>query len=277
MTDTTDRPEVDDPRVLALAKARQQLAYENPFNAVCPPWDGLSEQEQRLSLLDARSYLHAALQAGLVPAASAAVVPAADRTALRDRTAAKKAEPTFQAFAEALAAAEEAGPEDVLVDAVALLREAATLYDAREQPGSAALLRRLALGLTPGAVAVLPAPADRAAVLREAADRLAEEIQRGARFSHEDARHAGLCESVMLLRRWAAEAAAPVVGVAADTTPAETLAAAVASCPGYETSPNPCRCPCYGCKHHCAAHDPDAVPGPVVPAQPGNDTKTQEA
>jgi hypothetical protein len=77
MTDTTDRPEVDDPRVLALAKARQQLAYENPFNAVCPPWDGLSEQEQHLSLLDARSYLHAALRAGLVPAS--AVVPAADR------------------------------------------------------------------------------------------------------------------------------------------------------------------------------------------------------
>ncbi len=32
---------------------------------------------------------------------------------------------------------------------------------------------------------------------------------------------------------------------------------AYASCPGYETAPNPCRCPCYGCKHHCSAHDPD--------------------
>ncbi|MFC5802769.1 DUF6085 family protein [Streptomyces formicae] len=40
--------------------------------------------------------------------------------------------------------------------------------------------------------------------------------------------------------------------------PAE-LAAAVASCPGYETSPNPCRCPCYGCKHHCSAHNPEEV------------------
>ncbi|MFJ9037934.1 hypothetical protein ACIRF8_15240 [Streptomyces sp. NPDC102406] len=31
----------------------------------------------------------------------------------------------------------------------------------------------------------------------------------------------------------------------------------VASCPGHEMSPNPCRCPCYGCKHHCSAHNPD--------------------
>jgi len=36
-------------------------------------------------------------------------------------------------------------------------------------------------------------------------------------------------------------------------------AAAVASCPGYEASPNPCRCPCYGCKHHCGAHNPENV------------------
>lgn len=32
-----------------------------------------------------------------------------------------------------------------------------------------------------------------------------------------------------------------------------------ASCPGYETSPNLCRCPCYGCKHHCSAHNPDDI------------------
>lgn len=36
-------------------------------------------------------------------------------------------------------------------------------------------------------------------------------------------------------------------------------AADVASCPGRELDPNPCRCPCYGCKHHCAAHNPDEV------------------
>jgi hypothetical protein len=27
------------------------------------------------------------------------------------------------------------------------------------------------------------------------------------------------------------------------------------SCPG-ETDPPTCRCACYGCKHHCAAHNP---------------------
>ncbi|MCW7941636.1 hypothetical protein AAW14_06210 [Streptomyces hygroscopicus] len=74
MTTDPQRPEVDDPRVLALAKARQQLAYENPFNAVCPPWEGLTEKEQHLSLLDARSYLHAAIKAGLA-AVSAPVQP----------------------------------------------------------------------------------------------------------------------------------------------------------------------------------------------------------
>lgn len=25
-------------------------------------------------------------------------------------------------------------------------------------------------------------------------------------------------------------------------------------CPGHETVPNYCRCPCEGCKHNCAAH-----------------------
>ena len=37
------------------------------------------------------------------------------------------------------------------------------------------------------------------------------------------------------------------------------VAAAVASCPGREMVPSPCRCPCYGCKHHCGAHDPDTA------------------
>ena len=88
MTNTTNpqRPEVDDPRVLALATARQQLAHRNPFNAVCPPWDGLSEQEQHLSLLDARSYLHAAMNAGLVPDATAAA-SSSGRAALLHETA----------------------------------------------------------------------------------------------------------------------------------------------------------------------------------------------
>lgn len=31
-----------------------------------------------------------------------------------------------------------------------------------------------------------------------------------------------------------------------------------ASCPQRETYPNPCRCPCEGCKHNCGAHEPKA-------------------
>lgn len=34
---------------------------------------------------------------------------------------------------------------------------------------------------------------------------------------------------------------------------------ATASCPGRELEPNLCSCPCYGCKHHCSAHDPTDV------------------
>lgn len=37
------------------------------------------------------------------------------------------------------------------------------------------------------------------------------------------------------------------------------VAAAIASCPGRELAPSPCRCPCKGCAHHCAAHDPSTV------------------
>lgn len=34
----------------------------------------------------------------------------------------------------------------------------------------------------------------------------------------------------------------------------ENVKEAYASCPGREMDPNPCRCPCYGCQHHCSAH-----------------------
>lgn len=36
----------------------------------------------------------------------------------------------------------------------------------------------------------------------------------------------------------------------------------IASCPGRELEPNPCRCPCYGCKHHCSAHNPADLEAP---------------
>src|SRR5690606_4483750 len=47
--------------------------------------------------------------------------------------------------------------------------------------------------------------------------------------------------------------------------PSVDRAAAIASCPGYEASPSPCRCPCCGCQHHCGAHNPDDVPAPTAP------------
>lgn len=47
------------------------------------------------------------------------------------------------------------------------------------------------------------------------------------------------------------------------------VAAAIASCPGREIDgPSPCRCPCEGCKHNCAAHQPEAAV--VVEPQPDN-------
>jgi hypothetical protein len=62
---TTDRPDLDDPRALALAKARQQISHEGMFN---PTWDELTAHEQEMSRLDALNYLHAAIRAGLIPA-----------------------------------------------------------------------------------------------------------------------------------------------------------------------------------------------------------------
>ncbi|UPZ27698.1 hypothetical protein MUK60_07600 [Streptomyces sp. LRE541] len=52
------------------------------------------------------------------------------------------------------------------------------------------------------------------------------------------------------------------------------VAAAVASCPGREMDgPSPCRCPCEGCKHHCAAHDPSRLAAvPAAEEQPENET-----
>lgn len=74
-------------------------------------------------------------------------------------------------------------------------------------------------------------------------------------------------DAATALRRLAAEAQCPTpethnwgCGCPSD------VAAAVASCPGYETKgPSPCRCPCYGCKHHCGAHDPSRLAAEAQP------------
>ncbi|HEX2314747.1 MAG TPA: hypothetical protein VHJ17_13480 [Thermomonospora sp.] len=57
---------LDDPRVLALAKARQQLAHECTH---LDRWEELTDEDREAALPAARAYLEAAINAGLVPAA----------------------------------------------------------------------------------------------------------------------------------------------------------------------------------------------------------------
>lgn len=116
----------------------------------------------------------------------------------------------------------------------------------------------------------------RAAVLREAADAIdAETRQAKADQVLEPDKYRPCRDASAQLRRMAV---VPVVGVAADTPPAETcthcgkpvrlirgtLAAWWVHVPGGNTI----------CFPQEAATSPRAEPGPVAPAQPGNDTKT---
>lgn len=72
-----DRPDLDDPRVIALAKARQQISHEGVLN---PTWDELTPDEQEGALPYARSYLYAAIRAGLIPSD---IPPSDDHMAVR--------------------------------------------------------------------------------------------------------------------------------------------------------------------------------------------------
>ncbi|MFD8385211.1 hypothetical protein ACFV2X_42965 [Streptomyces sp. NPDC059679] len=56
---------LDDPRVLALAKARQQFAHDCTH---LPTWEELTDEEQAAGLPEARNYLESAINAGLIPA-----------------------------------------------------------------------------------------------------------------------------------------------------------------------------------------------------------------
>jgi hypothetical protein len=105
-------------------------------------------------------------------------------------------------------------------------------------------------------LAVLPAPVDQAAVLREAAN-----IVRSMDSDY------ALQEAAEHLDGLAVEADEEREAQAHLDQLAEELAAAIASCPGYEMNPNPCRCPCEGCKHHCGAHDPQPAVAPCVAAE----------
>ncbi|MFJ5217232.1 hypothetical protein ACIP98_21225 [Streptomyces sp. NPDC088354] len=72
----TARPEIDfdDPRVIALARARQHLAHRSLYY---PTYDELTDKEQQDSRIDARPYLAAAIDAGLIPPADIDTAPAA--------------------------------------------------------------------------------------------------------------------------------------------------------------------------------------------------------
>jgi hypothetical protein len=54
---------LDHPTVLALARARQQLAHDYTH---LPTWDELTDEEQNAGLPDARNYLQSAINAGLI-------------------------------------------------------------------------------------------------------------------------------------------------------------------------------------------------------------------
>jgi len=56
-----------DPRILALAAARQNLAADG--SPITPTWDRLHPADQEVALHDAERYLTAAIRAGLVPPA----------------------------------------------------------------------------------------------------------------------------------------------------------------------------------------------------------------
>lgn len=60
----SDQIDVNDPRVIALAKERQQLSHEGMYN---PTYDELPAKEQEGACWAALSYLLAAMRAGLVP------------------------------------------------------------------------------------------------------------------------------------------------------------------------------------------------------------------
>jgi hypothetical protein len=62
--ETPARIDLDDPRVVALAKARRQLAHEYNGNVT---YDELTPQEQEDVLWDALHFLNAAMRAGLIP------------------------------------------------------------------------------------------------------------------------------------------------------------------------------------------------------------------
>jgi hypothetical protein len=204
--------------------------------------------------------------------ASAAVVPAADRADVGTEFVCQADHPDeagFAAFeaslsrqsgpkADSKAAANRAALRDRIAAAVQPL-----LMDTLPKPIAAVRADEVADQV----LAVLPAPADRAAVLRDAVRRIEDgELlpDRGLRFRR------GADWVLDALRRLAAEAAAPGVGAAADTTPAgERPRCTYCGLPHDLTPSMALACASIRAMVDTVA---PAEPGPVVPAQPGNDT-----
>lgn len=158
----TDRPEVDDPRILALAKARQQIGHKAYGSTA--HWNSLTADEQQLFVDEAAAWLAAALDAGLVSAA----VPSTTQTAEATPVAAPSvgANETAESVAAPVA-------QTALRDRTA---RAGCAVQIRIGPSTLFLVQRgepiilsgsEADAVADAVLAVLPPPADQTAVLRE--------------------------------------------------------------------------------------------------------------
>ncbi len=58
---------LEDPRVLALAKAHQEVIHESVWRrGTAPSWEGLTEAEKMAALIEARDWLRAAGRIGFL-------------------------------------------------------------------------------------------------------------------------------------------------------------------------------------------------------------------
>jgi hypothetical protein len=65
-----DDIELEDPRVLTLAKAHQQVIHESVWHVgdAPPPWEALTEAQKMAALIEALEWLRAAERTGLLAA-----------------------------------------------------------------------------------------------------------------------------------------------------------------------------------------------------------------
>ena len=113
------------------------------------------------------------------------------------------------------------------------------------------------------AVARAHATADRATILRQAADQFERDGRYVLQFNGLQAavelRRMADCHQCSTGAPHTEHCPTPETHNAGCGCPSD-VAAAIASCPGYEMDgPPPCRCPCEGCTHSCAAHQPAAA------------------